>query len=200
MRLSSARGASALAIAAVVVIALCACRPKSPQAPPAPVPPEPEVSASVPSAPAVVSPAKVAMAAPAKVPVVKSGAPDLSAMRLAERSSSKLGVPVDLRYQFDGEVEAGRPVTLHLAAVPRVPGSNLEVIVSEVAGVRATAAPLHAQKASAETPYRQALSVTREAGGPAELRVLVTMEMAEGSAHSFFSVPLVPQAAPAGKR
>ena len=44
-------------------------------------------------------------------------------------SGSQLGVPVDLRYEFDGEVQTGRPVTLHLAAVPRVSGSNLQVSI-----------------------------------------------------------------------
>ena len=36
-----------------------------------------------------------------------------------------VGVPVDLRYQFDGAVEQGRPVTLHLAAVPELPRLRL---------------------------------------------------------------------------
>lgn len=203
MRLPSSRGASVVAATALLALALCACRPRSPEAPPAPVPPEPEVSAPAQAAPpATLAPAAPgAPAASAQVAVVRTAAPDLATMQLAARGSSKIGVPVELRYQFEGAIEAGRPVTLHLAAVPHVAGTNLEVTVTEVAGIRAMAAPLHAQKADAATAYRQSLTVTRESGGPAELRVLVTMEVAEGSAHSFFSVPLVPQdAAPAGKR
>ena len=107
-------------------------------------------------------------------------------------ASSKLGVPVELRYQFDAPVEPGRPVTLHLAAVPRVEGENLTVSIREVAGIDAVAAPMTARKASIDQAYRQQLSVTRHAGAPspAELRVLVRMDVAEGSAFGYFSVPL----------
>lgn len=115
-------------------------------------------------------------------------------------SSSKLGVPVDLRYQFDGAVEPGRPVTLHLAAVPRVPGTNLSVTIKESTGIRATASALAAQKATVGTAYRQQMSVTRTAEGPAELRVLVTMDLPEGSAFGWFGVPLATAAEQAAKK
>jgi hypothetical protein len=114
-------------------------------------------------------------------------------------TSTKLGAPVDLRYSFDAPVEAGRPVTLHLAAVPRAGGSNLTVSIKEEAGIEAAAAPITAQKASAGTAYRQQLSVTRAANGPAELRVLVTMDMPIGQSHSWFSVPFTTGTA-AGKK
>jgi hypothetical protein len=189
------------AAAALLAIALTACRPKPPEAPPAPVPPPPEVSAS--SAPSAAAPgqgtddANDNAEAPAAGHVAASPAPaartepDLAAMKTAvARPDSKMGVPVDLRYQFDGEVEVGRPVTLHLAAVPQVNGSNLSVGLKEDAGLQATVAPINVQKASASTAYRQQLSLTRLAGGPAELRVLVTMEVDGGSTFAFFSVPL----------
>ena len=51
-------------------------------------------------------------------------------------------------------------------------------------------APLLVQKASAATPYRQQLSVTRSASGPESLRVLVTMDLAEGTAFGYFTIPL----------
>ena len=86
---------------------------------------------------------------------------------------------------------------LHLAAVPRVPGSNLTVSIKETAGIDAVAAPLTAQKASAKQAYRQQLSVTRQAGAPAELRVLVTMDAPEGQAFGYFGVPLADAAAAA---
>jgi hypothetical protein len=109
-------------------------------------------------------------------------------MKLAE-PPHKLGAPVDLRYQFDGDVKAGQPVTLHLAAVPRVAGSNLTVSIKKESGISTTAGELRVQKAGASTPYRQELSVTKLAGGPAELHVLVMMELPEGSAHSWFNIP-----------
>lgn len=116
--------------------------------------------------------------------------PALSSMRLAKATSSKLGVPVDLRYSFVGDPQAGLPVTLHLAAVPRVAGRNLNVTIKQVQGIQAKAAAIVAQKADLGGAYRQQLAVTRQAGGPEELRVLVTMEMPEGSAFGYFSVPL----------
>ena len=50
-----------------------------------------------------------------------------------------MSVAVDLRYQFDGEALPNQPVTLHLAAVPRVAGANLSVSVQ--AGRRACRSP-----------------------------------------------------------
>jgi len=188
--IGSAVGVLALAMA------FSACRPKSPETPPAPTPPEPEVSARAQPAPSPPAPATDALS-PAAMPA--SGAPalaqrapvpDISSMKLAEPASSKLGVPVDLHYQFDGDAQAGRPATLHLAAVPRVAGGNLNVSIKESAGIQATASALAVQKATAGTAYRQQLSVTRSADGPSELRVLVTMELPEGSAFSWFGVPL----------
>jgi hypothetical protein len=180
---------------ALLVMALGACRPKSPETPPAPTPPAPETAApaETPVTPAPPTGTQTAPSASMDTAQAAGGqavasAPELSSMTLAA-TSSKLGAPVDLRYSFDGAVEAGRPVTLHLAAVPRVAGNSLSVSVKEEAGIQAATTPITAQKASAGTAYRQQLSVTRAANGPAELRVLVTMDMPIGQAHSWFSVP-----------
>jgi hypothetical protein len=184
----------------LLAVAFTACRPKAPETPPAPTPPAPETTA-VPAAPDTLAPevahdpvAPTVDAAPAA-----SKEPALTAMSSAAPASSKMGVPVDLRYSFDGEVQAGRPVTLHLAAVPQVSGSNLSVSIKEEAGVQAMAAPMAAQKVEVSKAYRQQLSVTRLADGPTELRVLVTMDMPVGSGHTWFSVPLTPRAAAPAK-
>src|SRR5690606_14139329 len=178
-----------------------ACRPKPPETPPAPVPQPPEIAAEAQTSAA--GPAKLQSAAGAtSVPTRNtasaessmpkqaeaSASPALDSMQLA-KAGSKLGVAVDLRYQFDAAAEPGRPATLHLAAVPRVEGSNLSVRIKETPGIEAFAAPRTAQKANASQAYRQQLTVTRHADAPAELRVLVTMDVAEGSAFSYFSVP-----------
>ena len=42
-----------------------------------------------------------------------------------------MSVAVDLRYSFDGAALPNQPVTLHLAAVPRVLGSKLSVTVKD---------------------------------------------------------------------
>jgi hypothetical protein len=117
--------------------------------------------------------------------------PSLSAMSLAE-PPSKLGAPVDLRYSVEGDLAMGQPVTLHLAAVPRVAGSNMEVSIKEEAGISTSSriGQMRVQKADASAAVRQSMSVTRQSGGPSSVRVLVTMETPEGSAHSWFTVPL----------
>jgi hypothetical protein len=197
--------------AVLLVAALGACRPKTPETPPAPTPPAPEAAApaeetatgsttsdAAQPAGAPVAPASSGNATASATPAPEEG-PELAMMALAS-TSTKLGVPVDLRYSFDGVVEAGRPVTLHIAAVPRAAGSNLTVSIKEEPGIEAVAAPIRAQKASAGTAYRQQLSVTRAANGPAELRVLVTMDMPIGQAHSWFSVPFAARAAGTGKQ
>jgi hypothetical protein len=191
-----------LLITAVVVSMLGACRPKSPEAPPAPAPPEPEIiSPGRPETSAQVAgqgneaqmvaavPGVSSAAAPASAAMSTKEPPPLESMQRA-RAGSKLGAAVDLLYQFDGEVETGRPVTLHLAAVPRVQGTNLTMSVQQADGIDAVALPVMAQKAGASQAYRQQLSLTRHAGAPEELRVLVTMDVAEGSSFGYYSVPL----------
>ena len=164
--------------------------PAAASAPAAHPPPAPEVPATQTQATAAaLSPAQERKAEPA-------GEPALSSMMVAE-SPQKLGAPVELRYQFDSDVRAGQPVTLHLAAVPRIPGSNLVVSIKKESGISTTAGDLTALKASASTAYRQELSVTKLAGGPPDLHVLVMMETPAGSSHSWFTVPLDASAAAA---
>jgi hypothetical protein len=103
--------------------------------------------------------------------------------------SAKASVAVDVRYSFDSAPLPGQPATLHIAAVPRGPGSNLRVSVKEVAGVQLASGPPNLQKTNGPDVYRQQFSVTRSIDSPSQLRVLVTMDYAEGSAFGFFSVP-----------
>lgn len=115
--------------------------------------------------------------------------PALAAMSEAVVSEG-LGIPVDLRYQFDGDPAGGHPVLLHLAAVPRVEGRNMTVTIKAVGGIRASGGELRENQVHATAAYRQQLSVVREANGPTELRVLVTMDMPVGTGFSYFTVPL----------
>jgi hypothetical protein len=189
-------------VGAVLLSALLAAcsKPKTPgEETPVPATPPPQAAAAPAPAPVkeipvvVISNAPTQAPAPATAPPAKAATtgsePAVAAMQLAQ-PSGKLGVPVDLRYQFDGEARDGQTATLHLAAVPRVAGSNLNVTIKDVPGIRTSAGELRAEKVSMATPYRRQLAVTRDAGGPAELRVLVTMDLPEGSAFSWFSVPL----------
>lgn len=129
---------------------------------------------------------------PTAKPIAAAAEPALESMHLA-RAPAKLSVPVDLKYSFDTQPLTNQAVTLHLAAVPRVAGSNLAVTIKPVPGVQVAAGgALNAQKASANGTYRQQYSVTRQASAPGELRVLVTMDLPEGSAFGFFGVPFEP--------
>ena len=203
-------------IGGVVLLALllAGCsKPKTPgEETPVPATPPPQAAAAPAPAPVRDIPVVVVTAAPASesasaaapAPAAKaapgSSEPAVATMQLAKPGSNKLGVPVDLRYQFDGEALDGQTATLHLAAVPRVAGSNLAVTIKDEPGIHTTAGELRAAKASVATAYRRQLAITRDAGGPAELRVLVTMDLPEGSAFSWFSVPLGKEPAPAGKQ
>jgi hypothetical protein len=145
---------------------------------PTPASPPPEPTPDAPTEPASVSDPVLAQQ------------PRLESMKTA-RAPAKASVPVDLKYSFEIEPSAGQPVTLHLAAVPRVAGTNLTVNIKPVDGIRVDAdGALNVQKASAQGAYRQQFSVTRQASAPAELRVLVTMDLPQGSAFGFFSIPL----------
>jgi hypothetical protein len=159
--------------------------------------PSPEASPPDPAAPAPAPPPPTDPA-PAPKPAAAIE-PSVESMHAAV-PSAKMSVAADLHYQFDGPVIVNQPVTLHLAAVPRVAGTNLRVSVKPVEGLSVAAAPLSVEKANAGDVYRQQLAVTRLASSPTELRVLVTMDMPEGTAFGFFSVPLDPSNAVQSKQ
>lgn len=199
-------GWAAVVMAAALAVTLAGCDPAPKVDAEKTVPPSNESPAAGPDAdvtPSEVPPPEDTPAAPAQPrpdappptdpsPAAKPTAgerePALESMQTA-RAPAKLSVPVDLKYSFDTEPLANQPATLHLAAVPRVPGTNLAVSVKAADGVRvASAGKLNVQKASANGAYRQQLTITRQASVP-ELRVLVTMDLPEGSAFGFFSIP-----------
>ena len=184
------------ALAALLGATLVACGQPAPTSneapPPAAVPePAPAPTSDTPT-PATPPPEStpIAPTEPASVsePVL-AGQPSLESMHTA-KAPAKASVPVDLKYSFATEPLANQAVTLHLAAVPRVAGSNLTVGIKPVDGIRVDAdSALNVQKASANGTYRQQFSVTRQSSAPAELRVLVTMDLPQGSAFGFFSIP-----------
>jgi hypothetical protein len=153
----------------------------SDQTPPGDLPAAPDQPESTPPPPEEPSPIPKPTARPAEPPVESMH---------AARASSKISVPVSLRYQFDAPPVAGEPVTLHLAAVPRAPGSNLKVSVTGAEGLKLAATPLRVQKARAADVYRQQWSVTKSVAGPQNLLVLVTMDLQEGYGFGYFSIPL----------
>jgi hypothetical protein len=128
---------------------------------------------------------------PAPKPTAASAEPALESMTPAMPSNAKIGVPVDVRYSFDSEVVPNQPVQLSLAIVPRVAGQALQVSVQRAEGVDFSEGTLSVQKASAAGVYRKQLAVTRRAGAT-DLKVLVTMGIAGGSGHGFYTIPFQP--------
>lgn len=143
-------------------------------------------------------PAEAASSRTAATAGVPGTPPDISSMNLAE-AQHKMGVPVDLHYRIDGDAKSGQAVTLHLAAVPRTAGSNLVMSIKKESGIHFTAPEFAVQKVSAAAAYRQQLSVSKVAGSPAVLNVLIMMEVAGGSAHGWFRIPLDGAPAESGK-
>jgi hypothetical protein len=167
-------------------------------APPPDGAPAPKASPAEPAQPAPEAPAP-SESSPVAKPTSTShlvGEPSLAAMRPAERSA-KMSVPVDLRYSFSADPVTGQPTVLHLAAVPRVGGTNLNVSIKQESGVQVEMAPgaANIQKASAASVYRKQMAVTRTDPAATRVRVLVTMDFAAGSGFGFFTIPL--DAAPA---
>ena len=194
------------AAATLLLITLAACEKSPPAEVPAPSPaptesapestPVPAPTGETPPAETPAAPTQPEATPPppeepsaVPKPTASLVGPDLESMQVA-RPSAKLGVAVDQRYRFDTEPLPGQPVTLHLAAVPRVSGSNLKVSVKPAEGVQfGGAEPLRVQKATPAGVYRQQFSVTRAAAGAQNLRVLVTMDMVEGIAFGYYSIP-----------
>jgi len=155
--------------------------PATPETPPPASSPSPGPDAPPPTEPSAVP-------KPTSAPTSKE--PNVDTM-LAAIPSSKMGVAVDLKYSFDGEVLPNQPVMVHLAALPRVEGGSMKVSVQNTAGLQMTTGnALTVQKADASGVYRQQFSMTRVAAQPAPLRVLVTMQMGEDTAFGYFTIPL----------
>lgn len=207
MRTNKIDGVMRAAATAVMAGLIAGCsKPVPPESPPPPEPPA-QVAPAVPDAPPADSvpgpdsaPADAPQPAPDAPPPTEPSAapkpaaavpPSIDSMQVAT-PSAKMSVAVDLRYSFDSAALPNQPVTLNLAAIPRAPGANLKVSVKEVEGVALSAGPPTLQKSGAggADVLRRQYSVTRAANAPAQLRVLVTMDMAEGSGFGFFSIPL----------
>ncbi len=171
----------------LIATLLAGCAKPAPVPEPAPPESAPQVAPAIPDAPppaetlpAQPPPDAPSPTEPSAVPKpTAANEPSLESMSVAT-PSAKISVAVDVRYSFDAAALPGQPVTLHLAVVPRVSGSNLSVSVKEVAGVQLAAGAAKLQKADARDVYRQQFSVTRGTDSPTQLRVLVTMDYGRG--------------------
>lgn len=167
--------------------------PPAEAVPPADPAPAPAADpASAPQSPAQPAPAAPPPTEPSPAPTPTAAStqgPALESMSLAT-PPAKLSVAVDLRYHFDSAVVENKPVKLHLAAVPRVPGTNFTVQIRKMDGVDVENGGLIVEKVDAAGVYRKEMTVIRRANAPQALRVLVTMDVPEGAGFGFFSIPL----------
>ena len=161
--------------------------PVDPAAPPSNATADPGAAPQAPAQPAPSAPSPTDPS-PSPTPTAANG-PPLESMSLAT-PPAKLGVAVDLRYRFDSAVVVDQPVKLHLAAVPRVAGTNFTVSVRKIAGLEVANGGLVLDKVDASGVYRQEMTLIRRASAPDNIRVLVTMDVPEGAGFGFFSIPL----------
>lgn len=107
------------------------------------------------------------------------------------RQVGKLGVPVEVRYQFDTTPVRDQPMTVRLALIPRVTGQNLRIEFPPADSVTVESADVRArEKVNAAGVYRQSVVVTPRTADAAEMRVLVSMDVEGGRYFGIFSVPL----------
>jgi hypothetical protein len=185
-----------MAGATLLAVLLAACAKPAPPAESAPAPasepaaPAPsEGAAPVVPDPAAPPPNEPSTTPPPADPPAASNGPALESMQLA-RPSAKMSVAADVRYQLDGSIAQGQSATLHLAVVPRIANAPVQVSIKENPGLTISAGAANLQKVNSRDVYRQQFAVTRATASATQIRVLVTMEAAEGTGFGFFTIPL----------
>lgn len=120
----------------------------------------------------------------------QSSPPALEQMKLAERSS-KVSVPVDVRYQLRAAATRDQPVALDLAFVSRVAGQNLKVEFprAESVTIDSGGASFAQQKAQPQDAVRRSLVVTPHAE-QGMVRVLVSLDVEGARYFGVFSIPI----------
>ena len=183
----------------LMALALLACAKSTPPAEPASAPAKeaagqapdeaPDATPTDEATPAPPEPSDPSTMPPPQDPPAASTEPDLNSMPLA-RPSAKISVAADVRYQIDGPIAPGQSATLHVAVVPRIAGAPMQVSLSEKAGLTIAAGPARVQKLGNRDVIRRQYAVTRATESAREIRVLVTMDAAEGTGFGFFTIPL----------
>ena len=184
---------------ALMALTLYACAKSTPPAEPATAPAKeaagqapdqaPDAAPTEEATPAPPQPSDPSTMPPPQDPPAASTEPDLNSMPLA-RPSAKISVAADVRYQIDGPIAPGQSATLHVAVVPRIAGAPMQVSLPEKAGLTVAAGPASVQKLGNRDVIRRQYAVTRAAESAREIRVLVTMNAAEGTGFGFFTIPL----------
>lgn len=184
-----------MAGATLLAVLLAACAKPVPPAESTPAPasepvaPAPSERVTPAPDPAATPPNEPSTTPPPADPPAASNGPALESMQLA-RPSAKMSVAADVRYQLDGSLAQGQSATLHLAVVPRIANAPVQFSIKENPGLTISAGAANLQKVNSRDVYRQQFAVTRAAASATQIRVLVTMEAAEGTGFGFFTIPL----------
>jgi hypothetical protein len=181
-----------MASATLLAVLLAACAKPVPPAESTPAiePVAPAPSESVTPAPdPAAAPSNEPSTTPPAAPSAASSGPALESMQLA-RPSAKISVAADVRYQLDGSLAQGQSATLHLAVVPRIANAPIQFSIKENPDLTISPGAANLQKVNSRDVYRQQFAVTRTAASATQIRVLVTMEAAEGTGFGFFTIPL----------
>jgi hypothetical protein len=117
--------------------------------------------------------------------------PAVGTMRVA-KAVGKMGAPVEVRYEPTGTTVRGQPITLKLAFVPQIAGSELSVEfpATEAVSIDSAVSRMSVPKAEREAVYRRTLIVTPRLGDTADLRVMVWLEAEGGRYFSIFTIPV----------
>jgi hypothetical protein len=117
--------------------------------------------------------------------------PDVASMRVAEQTGSKIGVPVDVLYSVAAAAAPNQPTSLDVAVVPRLEGSNLQVVFLPSDSVSIDGGgELAVPRAAAKSVHRQQLTVTPKRAASGSFRVQVIMDVAGGRYAGVFTIPV----------
>jgi hypothetical protein len=142
---------------------------------------EPEPEAAAPSAPPTAKPVVQAEQSPV----------DPTAKMARAVGNGKPGAAVDIKYDFRGKPEVGKPVDVKLAFIPSVGVESLEAKITDMDGIT-VAGGLNPQfnNVQAGQPYEHTFSLLANRAGVFYVSVEVTTQIGGASTARTFSIPL----------
>ena len=142
---------------------------------------EPEPEAEAPSAPPTAKPVVQAEQSPV----------DPTAKMSRAVGNGKPGAAVDIKYDFRGKPEVGKPVDVKLAFIPSVGVESLEAKITDMEGIT-VAGSLNPQfnNVQAGQPYEHTFSLLANKAGVFYVSVHVTTQMGGAGTARTFSIPL----------
>ncbi len=166
--MSTRRGICVGAVA-VFAVALTACNA------------EPESAAAAPSAPPTTKPVIQAEQSPI----------DPTAKMARAVGNGKPGAAVDIKYDFRGKPEVGKPIDVRLAFIPSAGVESLDAKITDMDGITVAGA-LNPQfnNVQAGQPYEHTFSLMANRAGVYYVSVEVTTHMGGASTARTFSIPL----------